>query len=58
MAATDQRGAAVDLSHWPALPHRAVLFGEAQARRRQHGVPHVVLAIAGGHGVPARASAQ
>src|SRR5262249_1627586 len=34
MDRADQRGAIVDVSHWPAIPDRAVLYREAQARRR------------------------
>ena len=45
----------VDLSHWPALPDRAVLYGEAQARAVvSTSAPDVVLAIAADRGIPAR----
>jgi len=48
-------GFTVDLSAWASLPHRAVLFGEAQARivvsTRDSAA---VLQIAQRHGVPAR----
>jgi phosphoribosylformylglycinamidine synthase subunit PurL len=48
--------ARVDLSHWGALPVRALLFGEAQARVVVSTPdPSAVLAIAERHGVPARA---
>ena len=48
-------GAAVELSPWGALPLRALLFGEAQARILiGTGAPERVLAIAARHGVPAR----
>ena len=48
--------ARVDLSHWRALPARALLFGEAQARIVVSTPdPSAVLAIAARHGVPARA---
>jgi phosphoribosylformylglycinamidine synthase len=48
--------ARVDLSHWRALPARALLFGEAQARIIVSTPdPSAVLAIAARHGVPARA---
>jgi len=55
MDRADQRGATIDLSHWPALADRAVLYGEAQARAVvSTSAPDVVLAIAADHGVPAR----
>jgi phosphoribosylformylglycinamidine synthase len=48
-------GFTVDLSAWASLPHRSVLFGEAQARivvsTRDSAA---VLQIAQRHGVPAR----
>ena len=48
-------GAAVDLSAWTALPLRALLFGEAQARILVSSeVPEEVVAVARRHGVPAR----
>ena len=48
-------GAEVDLSAWSALPPRALLFGEAQARIVVGtAAPERVLAIAAKHGVPAR----
>jgi phosphoribosylformylglycinamidine (FGAM) synthase-like enzyme len=48
-------GAEIDLGKWAALPLRALLFGEAQARvvvstRRANKV----LAVAGKYGVPAQ----
>ena len=47
-------GAMVDLSAWPALPSRALLFGEAQGRVVVSTAdPAPVLAIAERHGVPA-----
>jgi phosphoribosylformylglycinamidine synthase len=47
-------GAAIDLSAWHALPRRALLFGEAQARVVVSTPdPAAVLAIARRHGVPA-----
>jgi phosphoribosylformylglycinamidine synthase len=48
-------GADIDLSHWAALPCRAVLFGEAQGRAiisTDDG--DAVLGLARGHGVSAR----
>ncbi len=48
-------GASVDLTPWSALPLRALLFGEAQARVIvSTAVPGEVIAIATRHGVPAR----
>jgi phosphoribosylformylglycinamidine synthase len=48
-------GFTVDLSPWATLPHRALLFGEAQARVvLSTPTPQAVLAIAARHGVPAR----
>src|SRR6185437_10670910 len=48
-------GAAVDLDGWSALPDRALLFGEAQARILVSTAnATAVLAIAARHGVPAR----
>lgn len=48
-------GFTVDLSAWASLPHRAVLFGEAQARIVVSTVDSAaVLQIAQRHGVPAR----
>ena len=48
-------GFTVDLSAWASLPHRAVLFGEAQARIVvSTGDSAAVLQIAQRHGVPAR----
>jgi phosphoribosylformylglycinamidine synthase len=48
-------GAEVDLSAWSALPLRALLFGEAQARIIVgSAAPEKVLAIAAKHGVPAK----
>jgi phosphoribosylformylglycinamidine synthase len=48
-------GAEVDLGAWEALPLRALLFGEAQARIIVgSGEPDRVLEIAQRHGVPAR----
>ncbi len=39
MDRADQRGATVDLGHWPVLPDRAVLYRRgAGPRGRQHGV--------------------
>ncbi|MGH7620143.1 MAG: AIR synthase-related protein, partial [Gemmatimonadaceae bacterium] len=50
-----QYGATVDLSAWPNLPARALLFGEAQGRVVVSTAdPTAVLAIARQHGVPAR----
>ena len=50
-----QAGADVDLSHWPSLPRRALLFGEAQGRVVVSTAdPARVIAIAARHGVPAR----
>ena len=47
-------GAAIDLSAWAALPTRALLFGEAQARVVvSTGNANAVLATAKRHGVPA-----
>src|SRR5262249_37032158 len=55
MDRADQRGAIVDVSHWPAIPDRAVLYGEAQAPAlRDTAPPDVVLAIAADRGIPAR----
>jgi phosphoribosylformylglycinamidine synthase len=55
MDRADQRGATVDLGHWPVLPDRAVLYGEAQARAVvSTASPDVVLAIAADRGIPAR----
>ena len=51
----DPCGADVDLSHWGALPLRALLFGEAQGRvvlSTAHA--DAVLATAAAHQVPAR----
>src|SRR5262249_44359052 len=51
-----QFGATVDLSAWPELPDRALLFGEAQARVVvSTRLPDSALTIARKHGVPARA---
>jgi phosphoribosylformylglycinamidine synthase len=48
-------GAEIDLSAWDALPRRALLFGEAQARVVVSSADAVaVLATAARHGVPAR----
>jgi phosphoribosylformylglycinamidine synthase len=48
-------GFTVDLSPWATLPHRALLFGEAQARVvLSTPTPQAVLDIAARHGVPAR----
>jgi phosphoribosylformylglycinamidine synthase len=48
-------GAEIDLSAWRALPLRALLFGEAQARIvLATSAPDRVLDIARRHGVPAR----
>ena len=48
-------GFTVDLSAWASLPHRAVLFGEAQARIVvSTGDSAAVVQIAQRHGVPAR----
>jgi phosphoribosylformylglycinamidine synthase len=48
-------GAEIDLSAWDALPRRALLFGEAQARVVVSTAdPEAVLATATRHGVPAR----
>jgi phosphoribosylformylglycinamidine synthase len=48
-------GADVELTGWPRLAARAVLFGEAQARAIiATADPDAVLRIARGHGVPAR----
>jgi phosphoribosylformylglycinamidine synthase len=48
-------GFTVDLSPWATLPHRALLFGEAQARVvLSTSAPQAVLDIAARHGVPAR----
>jgi hypothetical protein len=50
-----QYGAAVDLSAWPELAVRALLFGEAQARAVvTTRMPDSLLAIARKHHVPAR----
>ncbi|MDQ6738112.1 MAG: phosphoribosylformylglycinamidine synthase subunit PurL [Gemmatimonadota bacterium] len=50
-----QLGADIDLSHWDALPARAVLFGEAQARIViSTGDPDGVIALATRNGVSAR----
>ena len=50
-----QLGADIDLSHWDALPARAVLFGEAQARIViSTGDPDGVIALATRNGVAAR----
>jgi phosphoribosylformylglycinamidine synthase len=50
-----QYGAAVDLSAWPELAARALLFGEAQARAVvTTRMPDSLLAIARKHHVPAR----
>jgi len=52
---TRMHGFTVDLSAWASLPHRAVLFGEAQARIVvSTGDSAAVLQIAQRHGVPAR----
>ncbi len=52
-------GAQVDLSHWPGLPLRALLFGEAQGRVVV-STPDAaaVLQLAASHGVPARVIGQ
>ncbi|HEY8311087.1 MAG TPA: AIR synthase-related protein, partial [Gemmatimonadaceae bacterium] len=48
-------GADVDVSAWDALPIRAVLFGETQARVIiSTGEPDRILEIAAAHSVPAR----
>jgi len=48
-------GAEVELTAWSALPTRALLFGEAQARVIVSSpVPQRVVEIARAHGVPAR----
>jgi phosphoribosylformylglycinamidine synthase len=48
-------GATVDLTHWPELSTRSLLFGEAQARAvLSTTMPQTVLGIATKHGVPAR----
>jgi phosphoribosylformylglycinamidine synthase len=48
-------GATVDLSHWSALPPRALLFGEAQARVLiSTSDADAVLRVASRHNVPAR----
>ncbi|MCU0648528.1 MAG: phosphoribosylformylglycinamidine synthase subunit PurL [Gemmatimonadaceae bacterium] len=48
-------GASVDLTAWPALPERALLFGEAQGRVLvSTSTPDAVVAVAQRHGVPAR----
>jgi phosphoribosylformylglycinamidine synthase len=48
-------GAQIDLSAWDALPRRALLFGEAQARVVVSSADaDAVLATAARHGVPAR----
>jgi phosphoribosylformylglycinamidine synthase subunit PurL len=49
-----QLGATIDLSAWPGLPDRALLFGEAQARVViSTRMPDSAVAIAKKHGVPA-----
>jgi phosphoribosylformylglycinamidine synthase len=49
-------GADIDLTAWNALPPRGVLFGEAQGRIVvSTSDPARAIAIAGQHGVPARA---
>ncbi|MCU0636525.1 MAG: phosphoribosylformylglycinamidine synthase subunit PurL [Gemmatimonadaceae bacterium] len=48
-------GAAIDVTGWPALPERALLFGEAQGRVVvSTDSPDEVVTIAQRHGVPAR----
>ncbi len=54
-AEESRAGADIDLSAWSALPLRALLFGEAQARIIVgSAAPEKVLAIAAKHGVPAK----
>ena len=51
----EQFGARIDLSHWPEVPVRALLFGEAQARVVvSTPMPDTVARIAQKYGVPAR----
>jgi phosphoribosylformylglycinamidine synthase len=48
-------GATIDLSAWPELPDRALLFGEAQGRVVvSTRTPDSAIAVARKHGVPAR----
>ncbi|MBX3132925.1 MAG: phosphoribosylformylglycinamidine synthase subunit PurL [Gemmatimonadaceae bacterium] len=48
-------GAKVDLTAWPTIPARALLFGEAQGRIVvSTASAEAVLAVAARHGVPAR----
>jgi phosphoribosylformylglycinamidine synthase len=55
MAGEARTGADVDLSAWALLPRRALLYGEAHGRVVvSTSRPDAVLAIAEGHGVPAR----
>jgi hypothetical protein len=54
-----ERGATVDLSGWPALPERSLLFGEAQGRVvATTTMPDTFLRVAADHGVPARVIGQ
>ena len=54
-----QHGATVDLTHWPDLPDRALLYGEAQGRVVvSTPVPATVLGFAQTRGVPARVIGQ
>ncbi|HTI64523.1 MAG TPA: phosphoribosylformylglycinamidine synthase subunit PurL [Gemmatimonadaceae bacterium] len=59
MDRTDQHGATIDLTHWRALPDRALLFGEAQGRIVvSTTTPATVLDIAAARGVAARIIGQ
>ena len=54
-----QHGATVDLTHWRALPDRALLYGEAQGRAVvSTSAPATVLDLAAARGVPARVIGQ
>jgi phosphoribosylformylglycinamidine synthase subunit PurL len=51
----EQYGVRVDLSHWPEIPTRALLFGEGQGRVVvSTAMPDTVASIAQKHGVAAR----
>jgi phosphoribosylformylglycinamidine synthase II len=51
----EEHGARIDLSHWPEISTRALLFGEAQARVVvSTSMPDTVATIARKHHVPAR----
>ncbi|HET7371873.1 MAG TPA: phosphoribosylformylglycinamidine synthase subunit PurL [Gemmatimonadaceae bacterium] len=54
-----QFGATIDLTHWPDLSDRALLYGEAQGRVVvSTPTPATVLGLGQAHGVPARVIGQ